>query len=64
MNIAKFADISITPEVVMKKLLKLKDHKAPGPDNMYPKVLKVCAEEVCVPLAIIFRKSMDEGLVF
>ena len=48
----------------MKKLLTLKDYKTPGLSNIYPKVLKEYAEEMCVPLAIIFRKGTDEGLVF
>ena len=62
-NMEKLSDIFIAPDVIFKKLSNLKGHKAPGPDKIYPKMLKECALEVCVPLSIIFRKSLDEGIV-
>ena len=63
-NIEHLTDIFIAPDVILKKLSTLKDYKAPGPDNIYPKLLKECAQQLCVPLSIIFRKSIDEGIVF
>ena len=52
-------DINITPEIVKAKLLKLGSHKSQGPDGIHPRILKETAEEVCIPLAKIFRKSVD-----
>ncbi|KAI8493269.1 hypothetical protein Bbelb_292730 [Branchiostoma belcheri] len=54
-------DILITPEIILKKLKKLKKGKSPGPDALHPKILTEVAEAVAKPLAIIFRKSLDEG---
>ena len=47
----------------MEKLLKLKPDKAQGPDGVYPMVLRECAEAVAKPLAMIYQKSFDEGVV-
>ncbi|CAH1250127.1 Hypp8775 [Branchiostoma lanceolatum] len=46
-------DIPITPEIIMKKLKKLKMEKSPGPDKWHPKILAEVAEAVAKPLAII-----------
>jgi len=54
-------DITITPEGILKKLKKLKKDKSPGPDGLHPKILAEVAEAVARPLAILFRKSLDEG---
>ncbi|CAH1274081.1 Hypp5257 [Branchiostoma lanceolatum] len=39
----------------------LKKGKSPGPDGWHPKILAEVAEGVAKPLAIILRKSLDEG---
>ncbi|KAI8501334.1 hypothetical protein Bbelb_206050 [Branchiostoma belcheri] len=54
-------DIPITPETVLKKLKKLKKGKSPGSDELHPKILAEVAETVANPLALILRKSLDEG---
>ena len=57
------SDIVCTPDLVKKKLSGLKHGKAPGPDAIYPFILKSFADLLCVPLAIIFNKSFYEGIV-
>lgn len=39
---------------------ELKSNKSPGPDSLPPKILKETASavQVCVPLTIIFKKSL------
>jgi len=37
--------------------------KARGPDGVHPMVLRECAEAVAKPLAMIYQKSFDEGVV-
>ena len=57
----ELSDIFITPDIVFKKLQNLRVHSAPGVDGIHPKFLKVCSQELCLPLALIFQKSMKEG---
>ena len=58
---SNLSDISITREMVLKKLKNLKTEKSPGPDQIYPKLLKEAAEEVASPLHTIFTKSLQDG---
>ena len=37
--------------------------KSPRPDKMHPRVLKECSAELAQPLYIIFRKSLDSGVL-
>ena len=57
------SDIHITPEMVLKNLKKLKIHKSAGPDGIHPRCLKETAEALCIPLATIFNKSLQEEQV-
>ena len=56
-------DFNITKETVMKEIDKLKKTKSPGPDDIFPRVLKEARDVVSEPLANIFRKSLDTGVV-
>jgi len=55
--------VEITSEVVFYKIIKLKDGKAPGDDGIIPEFLKKLASVISQPLAIIFSKSVAEGIV-
>jgi len=57
------SDIDITEELILNYLAKLKLNKAPGPDDLVPKVLVETADAICKPLCIIFRKSLCVGVV-
>ena len=59
----KLKDIDISEDKVREKLLGLDPTKAAGPDKIPPSMLKALADELCIPLAIIFRKSLNEGVV-
>lgn len=54
--------VSISCDGVLKELLALDIHKAIGPDNISGIFLKNCANELCVPLTIIFNMSLKEGV--
>ena len=56
-------DICITTKGVLKLLKNLQPNKAPGPDNIGPRVLKVLADTIADPLTRIFNKSLQEGCV-
>lgn len=57
------ADIKITESGVHKLLKSLKAHKAPGPDQISPLVLKEMANVITPMLTAIFKKSCDSGVV-
>ena len=44
---------------VTKLLQNLKPHKAPGPDNIKPLVMKETASTIAPALTAIFKKSLD-----
>ena len=56
-------DISISTEGVQKMLQNLKPHKAAGPDEISPRVLKELAPTIAPTLTIIFEKSLKLGEV-
>ena len=47
---------------VQKKLLGFKEEEAPGPDGLHPKALKELASLLGIPFAILFNKSLQEGV--
>ena len=55
------SDIQITPEAVCNKLKLLNPCKAQGPDSIPPRVLKELCNELAVPLAYVFNKTLDSG---
>ena len=61
-EIDKLSNIVISREVVCKEIDRLKKIKSPGPDDIFPRILKECRELV-EPIAMIFKKSLDTGVV-
>ena len=55
--------IAFDSDDVKEQIQKLKPAKSPGPDGLHPRVLKETCNEIAEPLATIFKKSMDEGVV-
>ena len=53
--------ILITPEVVQNKLKSLNPNKSPGHDNWHPHFLCQIADVICLPLSILYGKSLKEG---
>ena len=46
-----------------KKLRNLKLNKAAGMDGIHTNTLKALSEEMSLPLCMIFKKLLDEGVV-
>ena len=55
--------VTINPSIVFEKLVSLKTGKAPGPDGWQAEIFKQCADQLCVPLSILFNKSLDSGVL-
>ena len=52
---------NFTPSQVKKKLLKVKTNKAVPPDDIPPKLIKLFASEISVPLSDIINTSVSTG---
>ena len=57
------SNISITIEQVYCKLRSLKPFKSPGPDGFHPRIIKEAAEQLSLPLYLMFFKSLDESFL-
>ena len=55
------SNIEITEDEVYDKLIHLDVRKAPGPNDIHPKVLKSCAISLTKPLHQLFSYSLDIG---
>ena len=53
--------IDITDDDIKKATAKLKPSKSQGPDNLHPKFIKECSEQLNEPLKNIFTKSLNES---
>ena len=53
----------VTPEMIAKKIKKMKDNKSPGVDGIPPKLLKEIVEQISTPLAKLINLSLEEGIV-
>ena len=58
-----YLDITITEEMVMKKLEKLNTNKCPGIDQIHPKLLFELRETLAAPLTKLFVTSLEQGVV-
>ena len=55
--------VEFSEELVKEKLVKLKLYSAPGPDGLWPRVIHNLADVLSIPLAIIYRKCLEEKTV-
>jgi hypothetical protein len=57
------SDIIITQEGVKKLLCHLNPHKATGPDQVSPRLLKETAKQISPALTLLFQASFNQGKV-
>ena len=55
--------IDLDQQKIEEKLAKLKPDKSPGVDMISSRMLKECAKELSLPLLILFKDSLDSGMV-
>jgi hypothetical protein len=60
---ARISEVSIDVGELADRLSKLDPHKAPGDDGIHPHVLSRCSSACAVPLAMIFNKSLQSGVI-
>ena len=56
-------NIAISQGNICMRLKRLDPNKAPGVDGLVPRLLVETADTLCVPLYIIYSKSLEEGCV-
>ena len=56
-------EVEFTAAQIKSKLLQLKESAAPGPDMLWPRVLKCLADVLSDPLALIYSRCLEEGTV-
>ena len=56
-------EIEITDEDVKRMIQNLNEHSAAGPEDISPKIIKEIESEITVPLAILFRRSLECGKI-
>ena len=58
---SEIQNIEISREDIKSRLEKMNVTKSCGPDNLHPFVLQKTASVTCIPLEIIFKKSISSG---
>ena len=53
----------ISTELICSKLRKLDSYKSPGPDGWPLWALKETADSICIPLSILYSRSLDTGVL-
>ena len=59
----RLLDVDVSQSIVEMKLNKLNMNKASGVDGIYPNLLRELPEQLSGPLNILFRRTLDEGIV-
>ena len=55
------SEIHFTPYMVTEVLKQIKNSSSPGPDEISQRILKETAQEISLPLSLLFNKSMRSG---
>ena len=55
--------LNITEVMVKKELLNLNVYKSIGPDGLHPRLLKELAALLAEPIALVFNKTITDGIL-
>lgn len=55
--------IFINKDLVYKYLKSINVNKGAGPDSIHPVIIKKCSANLCIPITLLFEKSIREGCV-
>ena len=56
-------NITITENLIRKKLKALKTNKSPGPDKIHPRVLHELSDALATPLYLLFTASIEQETI-
>jgi len=56
-------DVIFSEADIAEALSRLREDKAAGPDDLSPRLLLWIKDQISYPLFLLFRKSLDEGIV-
>jgi len=59
----RLCDIDVDSSSISDKLSNLRPDKAPGDDNLSPRLIRALSSVLAVPISMIFRKSLDTSCV-
>ena len=62
-NDSSLEDIEFTEEHIVKAINLIPNHSAGGPDKFPACIFKECKSEIAKPLYMIWRKSLDTGII-
>ena len=62
LNVPHLSRFDFPPGKVERLLLDLDRHKACGPDGLSARILRECARELAVPMEILCRLSVEQGV--
>ena len=57
------SELSASALDVQKILSNINHNKAPGPDQLPPRILRDCSKELSTPLALLFNSSLRSGVM-
>ena len=55
--------IDINEALAKEQMQNLRVNKTPGPDGLHPRILSKLSNKLIESHALLFRKSLDEGVV-
>ena len=62
-NSDNLMQLFVTPEMIPKKINKMKDNKSPGVDGIPPKLPKEIVKQISTLLTKVFHLSLEEGII-
>ena len=57
------SDLHITDDMVLKELKSLNVNKSCGPDELHPRLLIELADQIAVPVALLFNATLKHGFL-
>ena len=62
-GMTEISDVDINEQIVRDAIGRLREFSAPGPDKVANKVIIELENEIAKPLAVLFRKSLDNSRI-